>query len=188
MTPCPPYEQDRELVCAQCSLEGPCKLFRHLSGCVNECPALTYAGTENVCLPCHGLCAEGCAGPGASDCVGQCRHARLTGTCLSTSNCPDGTILNGSKECISFQGNCASCRIKRVQSLNLTFFAVGMDCEGVVNGTKKLDECGVCGGDSSSCRQAAVYVRWGRKDCPDGARLLFEGFTAGSLRLSCTVC
>ena len=59
------------------------------------------------------------------------------------------------------------------------FYAVGMDCEGVMNGTKEVDACGVCDGDSSTCRQSAVYVRWGRKDCPSGSKLLFEGFTAG---------
>jgi hypothetical protein len=27
------------------------------------------------------------------------------------------------------------------------------DCEGTINGTKSFDECGVCGGDNSSCRE-----------------------------------
>ena len=54
-----------------------------------------------------------------------------------------------------------------------------MDCAGTVGGTKVLDACGVCDGDNSTCRQSAVYVRWGRKDCPSGARFLFEGLTAG---------
>ena len=48
----------------------------------------------------------------------------------------------------------------------------------MVNGTKKIDTCGVCGGNGDTCNLKAVYVRWGRKTCPSTAKLLFNGTAA----------
>ena len=42
-----------------------------------------------------------------------------------------------------------------------------------------MDRCGVCGGDGGSCNLKAVYVRWGRSDCPNGTKMLFSGHAAG---------
>lgn len=52
------------------------------------------------------------------------------------------------------------------------------DCAGVINGTKIIDRCGVCGGDNTSCNLKAVYVRWGRTTCPPKAKLLYYGVAA----------
>ena len=105
-TPCPPYEHDRELPCVQCSLEQPtCKKYRYGTDCVDECPILTYSSADNECRSCHRFCAEGCSGPESNACVGKCVRARFNGTCLSSDECPKGTVLNSQKTCVRFQGN-----------------------------------------------------------------------------------
>ncbi len=53
-----------------------------------------------------------------------------------------------------------------------------LDCEGTPNGNKTVDVCGVCGGDGTTCHMNAVYIRWGREDCPTGTRILMHGVAA----------
>ena len=54
-----------------------------------------------------------------------------------------------------------------------------MDCAGIMNGSKKMDRCGVCGGDGSTCDIDAVFVRWGETNCPSTSKRLFTGYAAG---------
>ena len=103
--PCPPYEQDRELPCVQCSLEQPeCEKYQYATDCVDECPTLTYAAADMTCRSCHRLCAEGCSGSESNQCVGKCLHAQFNGTCLASDECPNGTVLNMQKNCVTLQG------------------------------------------------------------------------------------
>nr|XP_022328410.1 epidermal growth factor receptor-like isoform X3 [Crassostrea virginica] len=62
-----------------CSGEGPanCTKCKHVAikgldnsiTCLTECPEMFYSDENNICLPCHANCAEGCTGP--SDIVGK---------------------------------------------------------------------------------------------------------------------
>ncbi|EGD72409.1 protease PC6 isoform A [Salpingoeca rosetta] len=97
-----------------------CKACVHVQSqgtCLAECPRGFYAphagdggdegssaGTVVVCQPCHGECASGCSGPGASNCT-ACRHVQLDGQCIST--CPVGTYHNTATDtCEACDGEC----------------------------------------------------------------------------------
>lgn len=160
--PCPPYVQDRELICVQCSrLRSNCPFFTmNDSTCVVTCPEYTYSNSsDNTCHPCDVQCdiTAGCNGPGPRMCK-KCKNKKHRKVCVKS--CPVGTRADYQNKCIQISEN--------------------LDCSGVPNGNKTFDACGVCGGDNSSCNVLAVYTRWGREDCSGTSRLLFKGFAAGS--------
>jgi hypothetical protein len=160
--PCPPYVQNRELVCIQCSrVRSNCPFFTmNDSVCVVTCPVYTYTEESNrTCHLCDTQCdiSAGCRGPGPLECK-KCKNKVHKGACVES--CPVGTQADYQNNCVQFSDN--------------------RDCDGVVNGGKIYDECGVCGGDNSSCNAMSLYTRWGREDCPETAKLVFKGFAAGS--------
>jgi hypothetical protein len=159
--PCPPYTNNREVMCAQCSrLTRNCAYFWHGQTCVTTCPEDTYIDSNKVCQQCHPECAKGCTGPTAVNCT-SCQHYAMERSGECVVECPKGYVSDVTNVC--------------VKSTSFT------DCAGVVNGTAVIDRCGVCGGDNSSCNLKAIYVRWGRTVCPSTAKLLYYGVAASAL-------
>lgn len=109
--PCPPYTGNREIVCTQCTKQfnNQCDDYYNDEGmCVRNCPKGKYANLIHVCHRCHMECLESCDGPLASDCIGDCRHVTLNGSCLN--ECPPGTLATAMKICVSAAGKLTSSR------------------------------------------------------------------------------
>ena len=104
--PCPPYVQDRELVCVQCSrLRVKCPFFTiNDSACVVTCPDYTYTNkSDRTCHVCDVQCdiTVGCKGPGPHLCK-KCKNKQHNGICVES--CPVGTQANYQNKCIKISG------------------------------------------------------------------------------------
>lgn len=104
--PCPPYVQDRELVCAQCSrLRSKCPFFS-INGttCVRSCPIYTYTNSSDAtCHECDVQCdlTAGCKGRGPNLCK-KCKNKAHHGSCVQ--RCPIGTVANYQNKCVQLTG------------------------------------------------------------------------------------
>ena len=97
---CPPYTNNREIVCAQCTrqFDDQCNYYVDEEACVRKCPRDKYADLVHQCQSCQEECSSGCTGPLASDCI-ECRHVKWNGSCLV--ECPPGTVPDSKGECLS---------------------------------------------------------------------------------------
>ena len=102
--PCPPYTSHREILCVRCSkmVLSPCLTFLDDGACLTECPRGKFGDTERVCQHCHEECLEGCFGPSALNCSGNCRHARFGDECVR--KCPETTYENETSHCLPLSG------------------------------------------------------------------------------------
>ena len=74
--------------------------------------------------------------------------------CAGDVLCANGSCKQGSARI----DNCGSCRKSAAEHC-------GSDCGGIWGGSAKRDECGICGGDKSSCSDCAgVLFGRSRKD------------------------
>lgn len=107
--PCPPFTEDREVVCTVCvadDIAERCPYYRYGSFCLWECPKNMYTDESQNCHRCHDQCVEGCYGPGNQECVGKCkaftyRAANWTNgrySCVET--CPSNTYPSDDRECV----------------------------------------------------------------------------------------
>ena len=103
------------------------------------------------------------------------------------NTCPDDTIRTTDNVCVDEAGlSSTTVQLFELNHQTVSCYVIDLlDCEGVQGGNKTLDVCGVCDGDGTTCRKNAVYVRWGREDCPDGTRRLLWGIAARYVKGSC---
>lgn len=95
--PCPPYSQNREVLCAQCSYQSTvCPHYLDGKDCVLECGSDKYADTSKRCRLCDSECV-GCTGTGPSSCI-KCAHYKDDGQCLL--KCPNGKVGNLTNDCV----------------------------------------------------------------------------------------
>ena len=95
--PCPPYTQNREILCAQCSYQSSvCPHYVDGQDCVIDCGVSKYADSSKRCRLCDSECI-GCNGTGPFQCT-QCAHYKYSGQCVL--DCPKGTIANSTNDCI----------------------------------------------------------------------------------------
>ena len=102
-------------------------------GCMDEsaCNYNESAFIPNPTLCLYADCANECGGTAAVDCNGDCNGSAVDCGCGCGEPCVDTDndgVLDCDDECVGT-----------------------LDCHGVCNGGVVYDECGVCGGDNSSC-------------------------------------
>ena len=118
--PCPPYTSHREILCVQCSkmILSPCLSFIDDGACLAECPRGNFGDSKRICQHCHEECLEGCFGPSALNCSGDCRHARFGNECVR--KCPEMTYENETLHCLPFSS--ISVSLSRLLALLIAFF------------------------------------------------------------------
>ena len=96
--PCPPFYNNREVPCVQCSkVIEDCVFFKLGMDCVQSCPQGFYNDSEKICRKCHQECA-GCVGPNSSDCL-NCQHYKtVEGLCVVA--CPSDYSPDQKGDCI----------------------------------------------------------------------------------------
>eukprot|EP00045_Choanoeca_perplexa_P018195 m.281668 g.281668 ORF g.281668 m.281668 type:complete len:2067 (-) comp17742_c0_seq1:2351-8551(-) len=79
--------------------------------CSDVCSPLHYSDNSDIdqphpiCTPCSSTCANGCTGPSASECLGNCTVVKYDGVCLTA--CPSHTYRSG-KSCLDCHPACST--------------------------------------------------------------------------------
>ena len=111
--PCPPFTEDREIVCTVCSaldISETCPYYRYGKFCLQACPKYCYSAENRTCHQCHDQCLDGCTGSSNRDCIGQCRMFTYraadwqTGKYACVEVCPNNTYPLEDKECLPEPG------------------------------------------------------------------------------------
>lgn len=76
-----------------------CKLFRHGSNCVNECPVFHSADQNNVCGRCSDACADSCTAPADPTQCRSCLKYRDDDRCVL--ECPQAKQFVDGSRCMS---------------------------------------------------------------------------------------
>lgn len=122
---------------------------------------------------CDGSSDADSDGDGTVDCLDVCpEDGQKTAAGVCGCGVPDiDTDGDGAADCVD---ECISDPFKIVPGVCGCGHAEKdcLDCEGVAFGGKKTDECGVCGGDGSSCKCAEVSIKKARKEARNKIRTL----------------
>ena len=102
---CPPFTNDREVPCAQCSrLRDGCPFYLLDSGeCLPTCPDTHFPDeAKKTCLKCHEECNM-CFGTKDSDCV-KCRNAISSNGRRCVAQCDEGFFKLSNGSCVPDRG------------------------------------------------------------------------------------
>jgi proprotein convertase subtilisin/kexin type 5 len=154
--------------CLSSANQSACVNYLDGVTCVQSCNAQTqYADASRVCSACSPLCAGGCTGPSASQCVSCARGAfRLESSCVAS--CPSSYFANSSNVCIACSSQCADscsgpganqcirCRYFNNNGVCVSKCDIGTYADNSFNCLACDLQCVACYGPSPSQCQAAV--------------------------------